>query len=275
MKLIALLENTACRADVAAEHGLSLYLEVNGRKVLFDAGPGASVLANADALGVDLSAVDTAVLSHGHNDHGGGMPAFLSRNDTAPLYVYEGAFAHHMALREGGVTAEIGVPEQLHHHPQVRLCRGVTELGDGLTLFADIEGTELVSATNRFLLEETNGTALPDPFLHEQNLAVQEGEKLYLLAGCAHRGVWNIMERFAAVMGRMPDVVVGGFHLSAPGRRNEAPTDAFLDELSRRLLDSGAQFYTCHCTGAEAFEQLQQRMGQRVQYLHGGQMVEL
>ena len=73
MKIVTLLENTARRPGLAAARGLSLYVETDRRKVLFDMGPDASFLDNARALGIDLAAVDDAVLSHGHSDHGGGI----------------------------------------------------------------------------------------------------------------------------------------------------------------------------------------------------------
>ena len=67
-KITALLENTAARADMQTEHGLSLYVETATKKILFDMGQSDLFAANADALSVDLASVDTAVLSHGHYD---------------------------------------------------------------------------------------------------------------------------------------------------------------------------------------------------------------
>ena len=81
MRLTTLLENTAVDPALICQHGLSQYLEVNGRRILFDAGPSAASVENGERLGVDLGAVDTCILSHGHAD---GLPAFLERNPTAP-----------------------------------------------------------------------------------------------------------------------------------------------------------------------------------------------
>ena len=58
MKLTVLMENTACREDLTAEHGLSLYIEACGKKILFDSGASAAFADNAERLGVDLSQVD-------------------------------------------------------------------------------------------------------------------------------------------------------------------------------------------------------------------------
>ena len=69
MKIITLLENDACRAELASARGLSLYVETGRHKVLFDMGPDEQFLRNAEKLGVDLSAVDMAVLSHRSEEH--------------------------------------------------------------------------------------------------------------------------------------------------------------------------------------------------------------
>ena len=83
MKLYTLLENTSYDADLHTEHGLSLYLEACGHKILFDAGQTDAFAYNAKLLGVDLSAADIAILSHGHYDHGGGLKRFLDINTKA------------------------------------------------------------------------------------------------------------------------------------------------------------------------------------------------
>ena len=73
MKITALLENKTNREDMLTEHGLSLYIETEKHKILFDMGQSDLFAKNAAALGIDLSSVDIAVLSHGHYDHGGGV----------------------------------------------------------------------------------------------------------------------------------------------------------------------------------------------------------
>ena len=77
MKITALTENTSVNENIGAEHGLSLYIETDGHKILFDMGQTDMFERNAKTLCIDLSEVDIAVLSHGHYDHGGGLARFL------------------------------------------------------------------------------------------------------------------------------------------------------------------------------------------------------
>lgn len=103
MRIFTLMEDTACAPDFVCEHGLSFYIETGSSKLLFDMGQTDLFLKNAAALGADLSAVDTAFVSHGHYDHGGGLAAFLEINDHAPVYVHQKAFEPHFSHKSEGV----------------------------------------------------------------------------------------------------------------------------------------------------------------------------
>lgn len=266
MKLTVLTENTAIRPELQAVHGLSLLLETQGRKILLDVGPGAQFSENAKRLGIDLGTVELCVISHGHDDHGGGLAYFFQENSHAPVYLSESALEKHFAGRK-----EIGLNPALRQHPQVRLTGPLTALDEQVTLFSQVPGEELVPAANAGLLDE-NG---PDSFLHEQDMLVREGERLYLFGGCAHRGVVNIMEQAREICGRYPDVVVSGFHLAAGGTGKCMAGEAYLEALSRRLLATGAKFYSCHCTGAEALQKLKTHMGDRLEAISTGMELEL
>ena len=75
MKIVTLIENTAPE-NLIAEWGLSLLIEYRGKRYLLDAGGSKRCAENADRLGVPLSEVDAAILSHAHFDHSGGLEAF-------------------------------------------------------------------------------------------------------------------------------------------------------------------------------------------------------
>lgn len=95
MKITCLIENTTHFDTVECEHGLSLFIEYNGLKILFDMGQTELFYENAQKLGISLSDVDFAVLSHGHCDHGGGLKKFLEINKAAPVYLSRYAFEPH------------------------------------------------------------------------------------------------------------------------------------------------------------------------------------
>ncbi|MDD4199935.1 MAG: MBL fold metallo-hydrolase, partial [Eubacteriales bacterium] len=88
MKFSLLIENKTDNPGIIAEHGLSVYIETQGKKILFDAGVSNLFAVNAANMKVDLAAVDFAVISHGHYDHTGGFPMFHKINPKAPIYIH-------------------------------------------------------------------------------------------------------------------------------------------------------------------------------------------
>ena len=84
MRVTVLIENSAPEGLIP-EHGLSFCLEYRGGRYLLDAGESGAFLLNAQRLGVDLSRVEKAALSHGHYDHGDGFTAFFRVNRTARI----------------------------------------------------------------------------------------------------------------------------------------------------------------------------------------------
>ena len=79
MRIIALIENLAYKQDLIAEHGLSIYIETEDRKIIFDTGQSGLFLQNSEKLGVNIENIDSLVLSHGHYDHTGGLVPFSKK----------------------------------------------------------------------------------------------------------------------------------------------------------------------------------------------------
>lgn len=268
-----LLENTAISDRFEVEHGLSLYVETGGRKLLFDMGAGGLYLENAKKLGVDIGDVDFAVLSHGHSDHGGGLELFLEKNAKAKVFVHPKAFEKHYALRPDGRLDDIGVNERLKQSERIVPTGDRFTIAEDLELFSNVTGRELFSSANKTLLMESGGENVGDTFAHEQNLVVREGEKTVLIAGCAHNGIVNILHRFAELKGGEPNYVLGGFHLHPNNDPIGHPK--LVAQIGERLANTGSVFYTGHCTGQEAYEQLRGIMGDKLRYLATGCVLEL
>lgn len=237
MKITVLLENTTTRPDLSAEHGLSLYLETAEHKILFDLGQTDHFLDNASVLGIDLAAVDIAVLSHGHYDHGGGLAGFLEVNRTAPIYVNRHAFEPHYH----GTEKYIGLDPALAGHERMIFTDHTTVLSDEMTLYACEEKEARYDLGSFGLTRLEDGVFLPDDFRHEQYLLVEEEGKRILFSGCSHRGILNIVDWFR------PDILIGGFHFS------KLPLDDTLRSYAEYLDSFPTEYYTCHCTGTQQF----------------------
>ncbi|MBR6728397.1 MAG: MBL fold metallo-hydrolase [Clostridia bacterium] len=263
MRITVLTENTTCREGLVPEHGLSLYIETGAHKILFDMGQSDLFLTHAKALGVEIAAVDVAVLSHGHYDHGGGLAAFLAANQKAPVYVNENAFAPH--YRKDG--SYIGLDPALAEHERLRRVGECQEIDDTLSLFACNTRKKPYGLDTAGLCMGAPAALRPEDFCHEQYLLIREGEKTVLISGCSHKGILNIVDWFA------PDVLVGGFHLNKYATIGEGA--AALDRIAARLLEGNTRYYTCHCTGEPQYAYLKDRMEERLHYLSCGTAEEI
>lgn len=275
MEIRCLIENTSNSEAYASEHGLSLYIKTKKHQLLFDFGASAQFIINANLMGVDLTQIDLGVLSHGHYDHGGGLDTFLKLNEKAKICVHQKAFEKHFSKRRDEGIVNIGIDPQLSEHPQIFYLGKHLKLDEELMIFSDIKERTLVPKGNQaMMIASKEGTYGPDGFLHEQNLLVSEGNQSVLIAGCAHRGILNIVNRGAEHLGKFPEVVVGGFHLHSRDE-SQCESEERIRELGKLLLQTGSRFYTGHCTGIKAFQLLKEVMGERIHYLSAGQIINL
>ena len=259
MKITVLMENTSCCEELKAEHGLSLYIEACGKKILFDSGTTAAFADNAEKLGVDLSQVDLMILSHGHYDHGGGIRKFLELNKTAPVYLHKNAFAP--CVSAAGVY--IGLDKTLRKCDRLQFVSGTLQLAPGLCLYDCNRRKRYVPVSPYGLSLRRRNAVQPENFLHEQYLMIEENGKKICISGCSHKGIENIVKWFT------PDVLIGGFHFM----RLDDPQ--ILTDKANALLRSPAVFYTGHCTGEKQYEILKEVMGDRLYRIQTGTVLEV
>ena len=258
MKITALTENTSCAASIGCEHGLSLYIETNEYHILFDMGQTDLFAENAEKLGVDLSLVDFAVLSHGHYDHGGGLNRFLQLNDKAPVYLSRYAFEPHYNAQEKYIGLDIG----LKGSDRLIVTDDEHKIVKGIVLYSCNDRKMIREIDSAGLSVGQNGRSIPEDFRHEQYLLISEKEKRVLISGCSHKGILNLMEWFH------PDVLVGGFHFM------KMPLDDRLKAFAQELDAFDTAYYTCHCTGTEQYAYMKPYM-KKLHYLSAGQTIEI
>lgn len=257
MKITALVENTTSNDNLKSEHGLSLYIETTSNKILFDMGQTDLFYENAHKMNIDLSKVDIAVLSHGHYDHGGGLEKFLKINDKAKVYLSAHAFEPHYNGEKF-----IGLDVSLKDCDRLVFTDADTKIADGLTLYSCNDREREFDLGSFGLSAMRNSVKIPDPFLHEHYLLIEEDSRRVLISGCSHKGILNIIKWF------VPDVLVGGFHFS------KLSLDNTLKSYASYLDSFDTEFYTCHCTGVEQYGFMKKYMS-RLHYISTGETIEL
>lgn len=272
MKITSITENTSSKA-LPVEHGLSLYIEKeDSGKVLFDMGQSNLFARNAEALSLPVADISVAVVSHGHYDHGGGLKTFLQENTKAKVYIHQDAFLPHYSLRETGLRY-IGLDVSLQANERLVHCDRQTVIDDTMMLFADVQGSCCYPIGNKLLFGPSE--TANDDFRHEQNLLIEEGGRLVLFAGCAHRGIVNILRRAEELAGRTPTHVFAGMHLVKSGM-SPAEEYSFIANLATELQKyENTKFYTMHCTGEQQYQSLKSLMGSQIAYLSCGDSVTI
>ena len=274
MKIITLAENTSVSEKFKSEHGLSLYIETETHKLLFDVGASSLFAENAEKLGVDLAAVDTLVISHGHYDHGGGLKTFMALNKKATIYLNQNAFEKYESKGSNDEMEDIGLDQELLPCNRFVFLEKDFVIDDELCIFANIHGDQYHSTANDVLMMEKNGVPICDDFCHEQNLIIREKDQVVLFAGCAHNGIINILNHMDSNYDMPPTVVVGGFHLYNQSRK-KSESEELIKTIGTALTETQSVFYTGHCTGAEPYKILKDLMGDRIHYLATGSQLNI
>ena len=273
VKIVVLLENTTESSNLKCKHGLSLYAETEKHKILFDMGPDALFLKNAEALGVNVADIDIAVISHGHVDHCGGLKYFLEKNRKAKIYIRPQALEAHY-VKVLGIPFYAGIDRALLSTDRFVFTEDIYLIDDEITLFSSITEQFPLPRSDGNLFVKRNGIMVPDDFCHEQNLIVTSGDSRILICGCAHAGIVNIIERAKTIIGDNPTAVIGGFHLYEPTKKRYE-RDEYIDSVAAALAEIKSSYYTCHCTGEKAYEKMKARLGAHLTYLHTGAELQI
>jgi 7,8-dihydropterin-6-yl-methyl-4-(beta-D-ribofuranosyl)aminobenzene 5'-phosphate synthase len=282
MRITTLVDNLPSPDDpgLEAEWGLSLCVELNGRHILVDMGASDAFARNAEHLAIDIAAIDVAILSHHHYDHGGGLRRFLELNDHADVYLGVAPDGRPTVKLLGFVRKSIGLDQALlaRHAHRFRFVHERTEVLPGVFVLPRIAGHHARPAGNRHLYLRRGDELVPDDFRHEVVVAIREHDALVVLTACSHNGLLNMVETAAADFSGLPiRAVVGGFHLARlPPFHGMSESESVVAAMGRSVLASGIQnTYTGHCTGKKAFEVLRAAMGGRVQQIHTGSRIDL
>ncbi len=261
---ITLLVDNHALAGLKTEHGLAMWIETGGRRLLFDTGQGEALAANAGALGVNLKQTDRLVLSHGHYDHTGGIAQVLHFGARPEIYAHAGVVQPRYSVRDGQARL-ISMPREsmtaLDHVPSERLhwVWSPLRIGDSIGITGPIARETAFEDTGGPFYLDPEATR-PDPIADDLALWIRTAEGLVVCAGCCHAGLINTLQQIRRLDPGQPiRAVIGGFHLGAASRERLEQTAASLRAIAPQRV------MPCHCTGDQATAFLQEALGEMVQ----------
>lgn len=259
MQLNVLVENRVSKRGLKAEHGLSFLLESDGHTLLFDMGATEQYMLNAKHLGYDLSKVDVAVISHGHNDHTGGLAQFVEENNFAKIYAKKETFEpKYKNERYIGVDTKININQE-----RFVPIDEVAELLPNVFVFPVINKIYSSDQHKDQFFTRKGDNVVPDNFDDELFIVIIHDNKISVLSSCSHCGISNIVETARRYFDLPVHTVIGGFHLKDDALGTKFIIDYFNSINPERI-------FTGHCTGINAFVELKNNCNAEVGYFETG-----
>ncbi|CDT58208.1 Conserved hypothetical protein [Vibrio coralliirubri] len=281
MKITTLVDNSRLdnRKDLAVERGLSLYIETESLKILFDMGSGDTFCQNAPLLGVDIKDVDLAVISHRHHDHCNGTADFVAHNSKAKVFL-KNCEQKSYHFRAFGFKSDVGINKDLLENSNERLVfvNRTTEIAPNVFVITDISAKHEQPKGNKYLYTQSKNQRERDLFDHELLLVIKESDGLVIFTGCAHSGVLNMVDTAVTLFpGERIKAVVGGFHLvGLPFFNSIGGTKQDIRELGLTLSQYPIdKLYTGHCTGKKAYGLLKEVLGERLEAMPTGRCINV
>lgn len=259
LKVTVLIDN-APGVSTKTEFGLSYWIEAGGQSILFDVAQTDLFMENATKLGVDVQRANFIVLSHGHFDHGNG----LAHLNSGTLVCHPGCFARRFRKNDSWNIGLSMSRQEIEAKFNLMATETPFQLFPGAYFLGQIPRiTDFESQTTPYVLEDGS----PDFLLDDSALAFATQHGVFVITGCGHSGVVNILEYAKRVTGdsRLYGVM-GGFHLKEVNRQTQ--------ETIRYLKENNVKhIYPSHCTGLPALSAFYNAFGSK--QLRAGDVVDL
>ncbi len=279
VEFMVLVEDTVYVPKMRAEHGLSLFINAGGFRILFDTGASALFLGNAKQLGLHLNNLDALILSHNHYDHTGGVGFLIDLYaDVPPIFAHPKAFCQsYRKLKTGEGQQNVQAPGRAIGFPyplgladlQKRGVR-LTTNREPLKIYEDIWLSGEVARNCSF--EGVGESFFADPQLtqkddlpDDQALVLNTQKGLIVIVGCCHSGLVNTLEAVRSLFPGVPLwAIVGGFHLLHASAQRIKKSVSYLRTWDPQVVVAG------HCTGFDALCSLRKAFGKRFRALTVG-----
>lgn len=253
MNLTILADNNVLQSkNFLGEHGLSFYIEVDDKKILFDTGYSDVYLKNASKMAINLLDLDYIVLSHGHYDHTWGLSHYLPFYTSAlkqgqsvkkpTILTHPDTFNEKYEEPMGEIGSLLTV-EKLKKVFDVNLSKEPFRIAENFIFLGEIPRLNDFEAKESIGEVLKNGNYEDDYVVEDSALVYQSENGLIVITGCSHSGIANIVEYAKIVCNETRILrIIGGFHLIGPVGERINKTVKYLSQLRLHGV------YPCHCT---------------------------
>lgn len=246
MKLKVLVDNnTFIDMYYFGEPGVSYYIEDGNIKILFDTGYSGIFMKNAELMHINLDNINKIVISHGHDDHTGGLKKFFEKERQIELIAHPNCFEY----KEDNTGLYIGSPlskDKLSNLCKLNLSKKPVKISEHITYLGEIPSSNNFERRCAIGKKMSNDKKVEDLISDDSAIVYQDEKGLFVITGCSHSGICNILEYAKKVCGDNRIYgVIGGFHLF--------DIDERLEKTINYLLENNIQLlYPCHCISLKA-----------------------
>ena len=278
MRIVMLIENTAVSSKLLVEHGMSLYIEANGKVCIFGAGASSKLVNNAKRMNLSLEDVSAVVIPHNHLAFSGGIDHLLQISPDAKVFALSSAECRPVR-KKGPFYSPMGnLSEKIKkYRDNFVLFRSFQQVFEGFFLLKDEIGDESFYVTDKSWRIHSGNGYIPEIMEHECFGALfPYGDRrrgCIILGGCAHCGLPNMIRTVKKNWGDIPIIsIVTGLHLMDENPKKLTVDPDFLKRTAEAVKDENVgAIYTCHCTGIKGYEELKTYFGTQLQYLQTGE----
>ncbi|MFH0876336.1 MAG: MBL fold metallo-hydrolase [archaeon] len=256
MKIIIIVEDTKKENSFESEHGLSVYFEINNKKIMFDLSQSSMFLRNAKKLNIGLSDINYLVFSHGHYDHTGGFSSFPLNKNLKIIAHPDSILPKYAGERYIGFPIDKTDSEIDFNDEPVWLTESCIFLGT-------IPGER--KASLGYYIKDN--MAYDDFLIDDTALVIRDKKKLLIITGCAHSGIINIVKYAKQFFNENKIIIIGGFHMS---KFTEKEIKNTIEELKKQGV---AKVFPGHCTGDKAIKAIINSIGG--EQLYSGKIIEV
>jgi len=252
MKAITVLVDNTANGDLHSEHGLSFWIECDGKHLLFDTGQTNIIASNAAQIGVDLADTNAVILSHGHYDHAGGIPSVFRAAKNASLYLHPKSLEAKYSRKSDRVNT-VGIQKDAREVIESMTAKDkVVRTEKPLEILPGLFVTGQIPRENKF--EDTGGDffldkncSQADPLSDDQALFFETEKGLVVVLGCGHAGVVNTLDYICKLTSSQKiHTLIGGLHLVNASDERICKTIEVLEKY--KIANIGP----AHCTGKNA-----------------------
>ena len=241
------------------EWGFSAMIEVDGERILFDAGSRENtVVQNAKELNINLDSLDNIYLSHNHKDHTGGLITLKKEypNSFKNAHVGEGIFYSRPHFGNGNyilsnkyTLENLGIKFITHKNP-TQLVPGVWTTGQVPRKYEEKNWSDLGK------MIDSKGNTVEDVVPEDQSLFFDTENGIVLISGCGHAGLANTLDYVQKIIpGRPIYKIIGGFHLLKLSNDK-------LEWTAGKMREAGVKYFVgAHCTGLNSTYSIRNFLG--------------